>query len=226
TTSNLCHSRQGASVEDMTIEVGTAQRRFEEAENDLRQLYSLNKALKKSLIVRNARLQEFRRHISLRCKHVFQYYLSNRGYFGKLLFDHKKQTLQFTVRHSLSTTLVCLTRLQVQTNDQAATQGSRDKDPFALSGDEKSFSTICLLLSLWESIGCPLRCLDEFDVFMDAVNRRISMKMMIDVSNQSDKMQYVLITPQDMNNVAFSPSVRVHRMTDPERGQGVLGFAR
>jgi hypothetical protein len=77
---------------------------------------------------------------------------------------------------------------------------------------------------------------------MDAVNRRISMKMMvrvplsgfdvpanlhpqIDTANQSDKKQYVLITPQDMNNVVIGPTVRVHRMTDPERGQGVLGFA-
>ena len=84
----------------------------------------------------------------------------------------------------------------------AATQvRAKDKDPKALSGGEKSFSTIWLLLALWESIGCPIRCLgmfsplagfavsmisdarcrppDEFDVFMDAVNRRISMKMMV-----------------------------------------------
>jgi hypothetical protein len=47
---------------------------------------------------------------------------------------------------------------QVQTDDQAGTQG-RDKDPRSLSGGEKSFATICLLLSLWESIGCPIRCL-------------------------------------------------------------------
>ena len=33
-----------------------------------------------------------------------------------------------------------------------------------------------------------------------------------------------LITPQDMTNVAFSPSVKVHRMTDPERGNGTLSF--
>ncbi|KAJ6621808.1 hypothetical protein B0H10DRAFT_2162890 [Mycena sp. CBHHK59/15] len=200
--------RHGASVEDMTIEVNRAKQKLEDAERDLRQMTSLNKALKASLIVRLSRWQEFRRHIALRCKLVFGYHLSQRGYYGKVLFDHEKQTLQ----------------LKVQTDDQAATQGARDKDPRSLSGGEKSFSTICLLLSLWESIGCPLRCLDEFDVFMDAVNRRISMKMMIDTANQSDKKQYVLITPQDMNNVVIGKTVRVHRMTDPERGQGVLAF--
>jgi len=85
----------------------------------------------------------------------------------------------------------------VQTDDLNGTQqGSRDKDPRSLSGGEKSFATICLLLAMWESIGSPIRCLgksdsnyapfavdrlviDEFDVFMDAVNRRISMKMMV-----------------------------------------------
>ncbi|KAJ6508481.1 hypothetical protein C8R45DRAFT_444577 [Mycena sanguinolenta] len=194
----------------MTVEMNKAKEKLDKAENDLKQMTSLNKALKASLIVRLSRWQEFRRHIALRCKLVFGYHLSNRGYFGKVLFDHDKGTLQ----------------LRVKTDDQVATKGGRDKDPRSLSGGEKSFSTICLLLSLWESIGCPLRCLDEFDVFMDAVNRRISMKMMIETANTSDKKQYVLITPQDMNNVVIGPTVRVHRMTDPERGQGVLGFGQ
>ncbi|TFK33017.1 P-loop containing nucleoside triphosphate hydrolase protein [Crucibulum laeve] len=201
--------RQGASVEELMKELNKAKERLEKADKELKQMSMLNKALKASLIVRLARWQEFRRHIALRCKLVFQYHLSHRGYFGKVLFNHEQGTLT----------------LKVQTDDQIATQGSRDKDPRSLSGGEKSFSTICLLLSLWESIGCPLRCLDEFDVFMDAVNRRISMKMMIDTANSSDKKQYILITPQDMTNINFGPTVRVHRMTDPERGNGVLAFA-
>ncbi|KAG2155901.1 P-loop containing nucleoside triphosphate hydrolase protein [Suillus bovinus] len=199
--------RHGATVEEMTIEVNNAKAVLDTAEKELRSLAALNNALKRSLVIRLNRWQEFRRHIALRCKVVFQYHLSNRGYFGKILFDHANQTLQ----------------LKVQTDDQMATQG-RDKDPRSLSGGEKSFSTICLLLSLWDAIGCPLRCLDEFDVFMDAVNRRISMKMMIDTANASDKKQYILITPQDMGNIHVGQTVRVHRMSDPERGQGILAF--
>ena len=58
---------------------------------------------------------------------------------------------------------------------------------------------------------------DEFDVFMDAVNRRISMKMLIESARMSDKKQYIFITPQDMANVVIGDSVKVHRMSDPER---------
>lgn len=57
--------------------------------------------------------------------------------------------------------------LRVQTDKVgAATQVERHKDAKALSGGETSFSTCCLLLTMWDSVGCPVRCLDEFDVFM------------------------------------------------------------
>ncbi|GBE84843.1 Structural maintenance of chromosomes protein [Sparassis crispa] len=200
--------KHGATVEDMTIEVNKKKAALETAKKDLRNMVSLNRALRRSVQVRIDKWQEFRRHIALRCKVYFSYHLSNRGYYGKILFDHVKGYLE----------------LKVQTDDQTSTQDSREKDPLSLSGGEKSFSTICLLLSLWESIGCPIRCLDEFDVFMDAVNRRISIRMMIDTANSSNNRQYILITPQDVTNIHASPSVHVHRMTDPERGQGVLAF--
>ncbi|KAI0700048.1 P-loop containing nucleoside triphosphate hydrolase protein [Cerioporus squamosus] len=201
--------RQGASIEEIAEELHRKKTALDTARKEIRALNSLNRALKKSVKARLARWHEFRRHIALRCKVYFGYHLSNRGYFGKVLFDHVNGKLE----------------LKVQTDDQTLTQANtREKDPRSLSGGEKSFSTICLLLSLWESIGCPIRCLDEFDVFMDAVNRRISMKMMIDTANTSNRKQYVLITPQDMTNINIGNTVRVHRMTDPERGQGTLAF--
>ncbi|KAG8801043.1 Structural maintenance of chromosomes protein 6 [Serendipita sp. 400] len=58
---------------------------------------------------------------------------------------------------------------------------------------------------------------------MDAVNRKISMKMMLDVAKNSDK-QHILITPQEMGNIQLGPEIRVHRMHDPERGQQTLRF--
>jgi chromosome segregation ATPase len=57
----------------------------------------------------------------------------------------------------------------VEDNNKSATNDENaktEKDPKSLSGGEKSYSTICLLLSLWASMRNPFRALDEFDVFM------------------------------------------------------------
>lgn len=73
-------------------------------------------------------------------------------------------------------------------------------------------------------MGSPIRCLDEFDVFMDSVNRSMSMGLMIEAARRSVGRQFILITPQSMNNVEMGEDVRVHKMGDPERGQTVLPF--
>ena len=54
--------------------------------------------LKKSVKTRVQKWLDFRRHIAFRCKVTFQYHLSNRGYFGKVIFDHVAGTLQLKVR--------------------------------------------------------------------------------------------------------------------------------
>ena len=95
---------------------------------------------------------------------------------------------------------------------------------------------------MWEAMGAPIRALDEFDVFMDSVNRDISMEMMIRFARASVGKQFILITPQSMSKVDLTdPDIKVtkyvrdadflgllthssHRMRDPERGQKTLHF--
>jgi len=81
----------------------------------------------------------------------------------------------------------------VETNE-----GQGSKDTKTLSGGEKSFSTACFLLALWEAMECPFRALDEYDVFMDAVTRRISTQMLIQFAKETRHRQFILISPQDM----------------------------
>ncbi|RIA90796.1 P-loop containing nucleoside triphosphate hydrolase protein [Glomus cerebriforme] len=195
----------GATLEEIASAMARTRNDYHNAKNEIMHMERYIKDLKCALQSRMYKWRNFRTFIAVRARMVFSYQLSKRGYSGKLIFDHNKKQLA----------------LRVQIDDQTS-QGGSDKDPKSLSGGEKSFSTICLLLALWEAMGCPIRCLDEFDVFMDAVNRRISMRMMIETAREADKTQYILITPQDASSVAPGPDVRVHRLQDPERGQGTL----
>lgn len=79
------------------------------------------------------------------------------------------------------------------TKDDSTGRGAK-----TLSGGEKSFSQVCLLLALWEAMGSPIRCLDELcvifslhlicptsltwfhsDVYMDHINRKMAIDMLV-----------------------------------------------
>lgn len=149
--------------------------------------------------------QQFRRYLTLRCKFYFDSLLSQRAYSGKISFDHKNETLSITV--------------QPGEGNKAALSDMR-----SLSGGERSFSTVCFVLSLWSIAESPFRCLDEFDVYMDMVNRRISMDMMLTMADSQRFRQFILLTPQNMSSLPSSNLIRILRMQDPDRGQTNLPF--
>lgn len=111
----------------------------------------------------------------------FQTLTGKRNYEGDLYFDHEKQKLDLTMKVNIK---------------------AGDKN--TLSGGERSFAAMCLILSIWPFIGCPVKILDEFDVFMDSVNRDTILKELIELFEQSG-LQIILITPLSMklNNVDY-----------------------
>ncbi|KAF3849881.1 hypothetical protein F7725_019600 [Dissostichus mawsoni] len=137
---------------------------------------------------------ELRRFLSARCKYYFDSTLAQRGYTGSMTFNHKSETL------SISGSNVELSDMR------------------SLSGGERSFSTVCFVLSLWAITEAPFRCLDEFDVFMDMVNRRISMDMMLKVASGQRYRQFIFLTPQSMSSLPQSKNIRILRLKDPDRG--------
>lgn len=67
-----------------------------------------------------------------------------------------------------------------------------------LSGGERSFSTICFILSLWQVMECPFYMLDEFDVFMDAFNRKVSQQALMVHAKAHPDRQFFLFSPLDL----------------------------
>src|SRR6202000_310309 len=100
-----------------------------------------------------------------------------RGFRGQLHIDHKRKEMDIAVEPDIT---------------RRSAEGRSAK---TLSGGEKSFSQICLLLSVWDAMGVPIRCLDEFDVFMDAVNRSTSVRLLVDGARDSSGGQFILISP-------------------------------
>ncbi|KAK6352692.1 Structural maintenance of chromosomes protein 6 [Orbilia blumenaviensis] len=202
-------ARIGASTEKIARDYGDKTEKYNAAREEVVDLEKVHQALQQAFEERMERWSYFRKYISVQSRYQFRFLMSEREFDGKLAFDHKRGVLQLRVQPS-----------------QQATDTQRNAK--TLSGGEKSFSQICLLLALWEAMGSPFRCLDEFDVFMDAVNRGVSMGLIIKAARNSVGKQFILITPQDVSTKGIDETadVRIVRMPDPERNQTRLQARR
>ncbi|KAL2151561.1 hypothetical protein VTH82DRAFT_6659 [Thermothelomyces myriococcoides] len=178
----------------------TTKAQYNQAVQDLQSIIRVNDQLRHTLNLRLEKWRKFQRYISSQSRANFIYLLSERGYRGQLLLDHVHKTLD----------------LQVEPDKTERSASGRSTK--TLSGGEKSFSSICLLLAIWEAMGSPLRCLDEFDVFMDNVNRAISTNMLITAARRSVNRQYIFITPNAMEGShSLDKDVKIIRLTDPRQ---------
>ncbi|OTB12581.1 hypothetical protein K445DRAFT_378525 [Daldinia sp. EC12] len=190
----------GASDEEIQNRASQAIQEYREAKKNHKNLTSLVDELKKALMDRLRKWRTFQRLISAHARCNFNYLLSERGFRGELFLDHKAK------------------RLRVQVEPDETRKSSAGRNTKTLSGGEKSFSSICLLLAIWDAMGSPLRCLDEFDVFMDNVNRAISTNMLITTARRSVGKQFILITPNAIEGRAkIDKDVKIIRLTDPRQ---------
>lgn len=72
------------------------------------------------------------------------------------------------------------------------------KDLKALSGGERSFTLVSFILSLGAEVCTPFFAMDEFDVFMDAVNRKVSLTSILKFAWDMEDVQFLLLSPLDM----------------------------
>lgn len=162
-------------------------------------------ALKVDIRDRKKLWKQFRDHIVEVTNSSFDEVLNRKGSSGTIGFDHKEKTLDLIVQKD-----------NTDENSQTA-------DVKALSGGERSYTTLALLLALGESLETPFRVMDEFDVFLDPVARRIALQTMIEVAKTFEHRQFIFITPQDISNIKTDSKLRILKMKAPERNQLVGG---
>jgi chromosome segregation ATPase len=153
--------KQGGTDKEINDQFLHANQRYQEVKSYRAEMEALLELLRHSFAKRLDMFRRFQQHISARSRINFQYLLSERAFRGILNIDHKSK------------------QLEVHVEPDNTTKSGKGRKTKTLSGGEKSFSSICLLLALWEAMGAPLRCLDEYDVFMDDVNRDVSTKMIV-----------------------------------------------
>ncbi|KAH7157216.1 P-loop containing nucleoside triphosphate hydrolase protein [Dactylonectria macrodidyma] len=169
--------RLGATDQQIYDRATETRKRYEDVMKQTRDVDDTISSLKRAIEQRLHLWRQFQRQISARIRIQFNYLLSERGFRGKIDLDHRAR------------------KVQIQIEPDETRKSAAGRNTKTLSGGEKSFSSICMLLSVWEAIGSPIRCLDEFDVFMDNVNRAISTNMLVDAARRSVSRQYILITP-------------------------------
>ncbi|KAL7790371.1 hypothetical protein V8C37DRAFT_185899 [Trichoderma ceciliae] len=193
-------ARQGATDQQIYDRAIEARTRYEDVMKKTRDVDETISSLKQAIEHRLHLWRQFQRQISARIRIQFSYLLSERGFRGKIDLDHRAR------------------RVNIQIEPDKTRKNSSGRNTKTLSGGEKSFSSICMLLSVWEAIGSPIRCLDEFDVFMDNVNRAISTNMLVDAARRSVSRQYILITPNAIEGRArLDKDVKIIRLTDPRQ---------
>eukprot|EP00252_Welwitschia_mirabilis_P022218 TRINITY_DN5961_c0_g1_i1.p1 TRINITY_DN5961_c0_g1~~TRINITY_DN5961_c0_g1_i1.p1 ORF type:complete len:857 (-),score=220.02 TRINITY_DN5961_c0_g1_i1:32-2512(-) len=105
-------------------------------------------------------------------------------------------------------------RLFIEVKMPQDESSSAVRDTRGLSGGERSFSTLCFALALHEMTEAPFRAMDEFDVFMDAVSRKISLDTVVDFAIAQGS-QWIFITPHDISMIKSGPNVKKQQMPAP-----------
>ena len=111
--------------------------------------------------------------------------MGKRGHSGKIKFDTQGERLKLEVRLS---------------SKEKGSKKNVVKDMKSLSGGERSLSTLAFVLALGNQCESPFRASDEFDVFTDAVNRKVSLRTLLHFAvDKGQQTQLILLTPQDIS---------------------------
>lgn len=184
--------------------------RCAEVSDELRLLSSFLRRLSAMMKMRTAWFDETRQHITTVL----------RSYFSRCITVQKNLTGRLHISHADQTVEPVIERTDDTSSDhhRSTLRG--------LSGGERSFVMTCFILSLWHLIESPFCCLDEFDVYMDHINRQHCLDMLLKVSTSGANdisRQFIILSPLSLAQWNLSKqNVNILHLTAPRRQQQEL----
>jgi chromosome segregation ATPase len=196
-------------------EEARAKRPYEEVAEDLAEVTRDAKRLKAALgnaeeparrmregyAVRYSLLRRTARELARNVSNCFNIHMAKRGHTGLLRVDYAVGELHI--------------ELQLANTTGANGASVTCKDLKQLSGGERSYTTLSFTLSLNEQSDSPFCAMDEWDVFMDAVARKVSLDKMLEYAQDNKHKQFILITPNDISAVKPSEFVSIQKLKAP-----------
>lgn len=161
-------------------------------------LTDTNKKHVKRVSERRKQYSRMKKEMGRKIEQAFAAILQLRGYKGFIEIDYRNKELTLDVTPQ-------------------NTQERETNDAKTLSGGERSYSTVAFILALWECTSVPFYFMDEFDVFMDKVNRRMVMDCLLEHASTHRHCQFGFLTPLDASIVTAGPNLSIHRMAPPQR---------
>jgi len=188
--------RYDESIEDLRMLLQKKERKILRKQQTYKALREKLNACQKAL---NLRLRKFERNASELKRQLtwkFNGHLKKKGISGLVKVNYLEETLS----------------IEVKMPQDASNNNVRDTR--GLSGGERSFSTLCFALALHEMTEAPFRAMDEFDVFMDAVSRKISLDTLVEFA-LTQGSQWIFITPHDISMVKQGDRIKKQQMAAP-----------
>ncbi|GAQ90174.1 DNA repair protein RAD18 [Klebsormidium nitens] len=188
-------ARNGGTLDELHKRCKRAQKKFVRLKKSIDNVAAPLQTLQEGLRKRQKKLSKNAKLYKQEISWSFNSNLHKKGFTGKVDVDYSamKLTLEVTTADG---------------SNQAVT------DTRALSGGERSFSTVAFALALHDLSESPFRAMDEFDVFMDSVNRKLSLQTVVDFAVKH-KSQWMFITPHDIRDVKPGPYVKIQQMHAP-----------
>ncbi|MCP9262141.1 hypothetical protein DINM_005433 [Dirofilaria immitis] len=148
------------------------------AQNDYERLQKNTAMLNESFWLRNEKFLEVRNITADRLSELYSNLMSIRNFKGSLIINHGERAIY----------IMAETQKNQEIDEAALRKHHRGKgnlqDLRGLSGGERTYTSACFVMALWQAMETPIRCMDEFDVFLDLNNRKIVMELFADLATR------------------------------------------